>query len=71
MAIGGGNMAGLPGLEHLVQAAEEAHEAGDDQGMHGVGQPGRGAAVLRAVAQGGDRLGEGGVRLHVGIISRP
>jgi hypothetical protein len=53
-------LAGLPQQDHLLQAAEQARQAGDDQGVQGRRQP-----AMRFGRQGGgahctDLLGQGG-----------
>ena len=50
----------LPELDHLFQAAEDAGEAGDDQGVDGVWNPGVILLCQHSFAQAGDLGAEGG-----------
>jgi hypothetical protein len=58
---GRGELAGLPELDEVFQAGEQAAEAGHDQGLHRRGQPAPGAIRLRGVTQGGDLVRQGGL----------
>ena len=55
-----GELAGLPEQDHLLQAAEEAGEAGHDEGVQCGGQPSPCLVRLRCGAQAGQLAGEGG-----------
>ena len=54
LRLGGRKVAGLPELEELLQAAEDARQEGGDQGVHGLRQPG--TRSLRP--EGGVELGQ-------------
>ena len=55
-----GEVARLPEVEDLFQAAEDARQDGDDQGVDGGGNPGTLLLCLRGAAQAGDLVAEGG-----------
>ena len=50
----------LPKQEHLLQAAEQAHQNGRDHGMHRRGKPGARLLRLCGDAQAGDLIALGG-----------
>ncbi|MCC6716999.1 MAG: hypothetical protein IT555_03870 [Acetobacteraceae bacterium] len=54
-------MAGLPELDEVFQAGEQAGEAGHDEGVQGVGQPAGRVIPGRGDAQAGDVFGQVGV----------
>ena len=55
-----GKLAGLPKFDHVLEAAEQADEAGLDQGLQRGGQPGPGGGFRAQVGQhGGDGAGQG------------
>ena len=55
-----GQATGLPEQEHLLQAAENAHQAGDDQRVDGRRQPDTLLLRLRIGAQAGDLVAQEG-----------
>ena len=57
---GGGDCAGLPEQDELIQAAEDAGEDGRDQGVHCVRQPGAGFPRRNCGLEVGDLGAEGG-----------
>ena len=54
----GGEGAGLPKLEELFQAAEDAGEGGQNQGVQNLRQPAPNGATCRVVAQAGEMVGQ-------------
>lgn len=56
----GGEGAGLPKLEELFQAAEDAGEGGENQGVQNLRQPAPNGAACRVVAQAGEMVGQRG-----------
>ncbi len=62
-----GELAVLPELDHPFQAAENAGEAGDDQGVDGVRNPGVILLCLHSFAQAGDLGAEGGAGWFHGL----
>ncbi len=51
---GGGCLAVVPGQDHVFEAAEQADQARDDQGVQGIGQP----CGCRLGRQGGAEAGD-------------
>ena len=56
----GGEGAGLPKLEELFQAAEDAGEGSQNQGVQNLRQPAPLGATCRVVAQAGEMVGQRG-----------
>lgn len=59
-AAGLGELAGLPEEDELLDAAEQAGEAGDDEGVQGGHHPAMGDLVQGFGADAGDLAGQWG-----------
>ena len=55
-----GELAGLPELEDLLEAGENAAEGGDDEGVDGGRNPGALLLCQHGAVQAGDLVAEGG-----------
>ena len=58
--LGEGELLGLPLQEDLFQAGENAGQAGDDEGVDGVGDPGALLLCQKRALKAGDLSAEGG-----------
>ena len=67
---GDGKLAGLPEQEDLFQAGEQAGQAGHDQRVDRVRNPGAPLLCQRSMAQAGELVAEGeGYGFHGGYIA--